>query len=152
MHERSTNAIVLFKLNASCKHSAPWVILAVNLCRSIFLSSTSFHLRRLRPSISADETDYLAMRFLRAVAAATFFLACSSAPTANKPVLHEKRDGNLHQWERRSRAIPDHVMPIKIGLRQRNLENAEKYVYDVADPNSPNFGRSAFHCWMEKKL
>jgi tripeptidyl-peptidase-1 len=81
------------------------------------------------------------MLFSTAIAAAILVLTCSSAPTLNRLVVHEKRDGNLHQWEKRSRAAPHYVLPIKIGLRQRNLENAEKYIYDIADPSSPNFGK-----------
>jgi tripeptidyl-peptidase-1 len=80
------------------------------------------------------------MRFSTAVAAATLLLSCSAAPASSKHVVHEKRNGKPHQWEKRDRAVAGHLLPIKIGLRQRNLENAEQFMYDVSDPSSPNFG------------
>lgn len=33
-------------------------------------------------------------------------------------------------------------MPIRVALRERNIENAESYILDVADPRSPNFGKA----------
>lgn len=81
------------------------------------------------------------MRFFTAAATAAFILTCSAVPTtSSKHVLHEKRDGHPHAWHKRHRAIADQVMPIRIALRERNLENAERYIHDVADPRSPNFG------------
>ena len=83
------------------------------------------------------------MRFSAAVAAVALVLTCSAAPTSTKHVLHEKRDSKPQQWEKHDRALAHHVLPIRIGLRQRNLENAEHFIYDVSDPSSPNFGRLA---------
>ncbi|CAJ2502332.1 Uu.00g097260.m01.CDS01 [Anthostomella pinea] len=67
--------------------------------------------------------------------------AISAPSLLSRHVLHEKRDGTPHLWEKRHRATPSQVLPIRIGLRQRNIENAESYIYDVADPDSPNFGK-----------
>lgn len=81
------------------------------------------------------------MRFSTlAIALASSAVTSLAAPSPNKHVLHEKRDGLPHLWEKRDRAIRSQVLPIRIGLRQRNLENAEKYIHEVSDPNSPNFG------------
>ncbi|MCJ1306671.1 hypothetical protein MMC25_000314 [Agyrium rufum] len=88
------------------------------------------------------------MRFSAVIAAAAFCLTCSAAPLTSKHVLHEKRDGELHQWVKRDRAYSDYVLPIRIALRQRNLEHAESFIYDVADPSSPNFGRH----WSAEKV
>ncbi|KAI9689385.1 MAG: hypothetical protein M1822_010036 [Bathelium mastoideum] len=83
------------------------------------------------------------------VAVATLFSAVTvAAPSNTKHVLHEKRDGNPHHWGKRSRALSDDVLPIRIGLRQRNLENAEEYIKEVADPKSPNFGKH----WSAEKV
>lgn len=83
------------------------------------------------------------MRFLSVVAAASLISACCAAPSAkySNHVLHEKRDGMPHQWGKRNRAAGYEVMPIRIGLRQRNLEHAERFINEVSDPSSPNFGR-----------
>ncbi|KAI1748924.1 peptidase S8/S53 domain-containing protein [Xylaria castorea] len=80
-------------------------------------------------------------------------LACAAIPSLAAPsssghVLHEKRDGEPHLWQKRDRATPSQVLPIRIGLRQRNLDNAESYIYEVADPNSPNFGKH----WSAEKV
>ena len=76
------------------------------------------------------------------VAVAALFSAVTvAAPSNTKHVLHEKRDGKPHHWGKRSRAPSDGILPLRIGLRQRNLENADEYIRDVSDPNSPNFGR-----------
>ena len=90
------------------------------------------------------------MRFLTVLAIAIAGGICSAAPSARSAnhVLHEKRDGKPHQWAKRDRAASHHLMPIRIALRQRNLENADKYVYDVSDPRSPNFG-NPFICYTE---
>ncbi|KAF3764746.1 subtilisin-like protein [Cryphonectria parasitica EP155] len=90
------------------------------------------------------------MRFLIAAASAAILLTCSAAPatSSSKHVLHEKREGRPHSWQKRSRADAEHVMPIRIALRERNIENAEKYIYDVADPRSPNFGKH----WSAEKV
>jgi tripeptidyl-peptidase I len=84
------------------------------------------------------------MRFSTLVGAlASSAALCSAAPpsSARRHMLHEKRDGESHVWTKRERANPDQVLPIRIGLRQRNLENAESYIYEVSDPTSPNFGK-----------
>ncbi|KAJ4422716.1 hypothetical protein N0V82_002613 [Gnomoniopsis sp. IMI 355080] len=89
------------------------------------------------------------MRFLTAAATAALVLTCSAVPTtSSRHVLHEKRDGRPHAWHKRHRAIADQVMPIRIALRERNLENAEQYINDVADPRSPNFGKH----WSAEKV
>lgn len=87
------------------------------------------------------------MRFFTATAVAVFALTCSAAPTtSSKHALHEKRDGEPHAWEKRDRALSEHVMPIRIALRERNIENADSYIFDVADPRSPNFGKPPRAC------
>lgn len=74
---------------------------------------------------------------------AALALTGTAVPTlsTSKHVLHEKRDGSPHAWQKRHRAVSDYVMPIRIALRERNIENAGSYIYDVADPSSPNFGK-----------
>jgi len=80
------------------------------------------------------------MRISIFVVAATVFSTCSAAPAPSNHVLHEKRSGVPHQWAKRSRAPGHEVLPIRIGLLQRNLEHADRFIYDVSDPKSPNFG------------
>lgn len=67
---------------------------------------------------------------------------CLAAPTVDSHhfLLHEKRDGAPHQWTKRTRAHPEEILPVRIGLTQSNLHRAEEFILDVSDPTSPNFG------------
>ena len=83
---------------------------------------------------------------------ATFISLCSAAPASGTTnhVLHEKRDGLPHQWAKRDRAAGHHMMPIRIALRQRNLEHTDNYIYDVSDPGSPNFGTNLILIYLRR--
>lgn len=66
----------------------------------------------------------------------------SSSSSSSSHVLHEKRDeGPQSLWTRHSRAQGHERLPIRIGLKQRNLEHADRFIQDVSDPTSPNFGK-----------
>ncbi|KAH6642332.1 peptidase S8/S53 domain-containing protein [Boeremia exigua] len=56
-------------------------------------------------------------------------------------VIHEKRDALPVAWIKQSRAPKDTVLPVRIGLTQRNLEHSDRYLDDISDPDSPNFGK-----------
>lgn len=64
-------------------------------------------------------------------------------------VLHEKRDDNPHSlWKRHSRAEGHEVLPVRIGLKQRNLEHSERFIDEVSNPASPKFGQH----WSAEKI
>ncbi|KAI5298711.1 hypothetical protein KEM55_003035, partial [Ascosphaera atra] len=46
-------------------------------------------------------------------------------------VVHERRDELPSQWRYAGRANPSAKIPVRIGLTQSNLENAEKYLLEV---------------------
>ncbi|KAK7728146.1 hypothetical protein SLS57_002616 [Botryosphaeria dothidea] len=48
----------------------------------------------------------------------------------------------------RDRAHADQILPIRIGLQQRNLHLADEYLSDISDPRSPNFGKH----WSAEKV
>ena len=48
-------------------------------------------------------------------------LRAAAAPTTSH-VLHEKRQSAPLQWEKRDRVDPSIVLPVRIGLTQRNLD------------------------------
>lgn len=56
-------------------------------------------------------------------------------------VVHEKRNALPVAWTKHSRAPKDTVLPVRIGLTQRNLEHADRFLDDISDPESPNFGK-----------
>lgn len=90
------------------------------------------------------------MRFSFLTAAAGLAAIVSAAPRPGNVnhVQHEKRNGEPHQWNKRERALRDEVLPVRIGLKQRNLEHVARFVSDVADPDSRNFGRH----WSAEKV
>lgn len=55
-------------------------------------------------------------------------------------VVHEKREALPIAWTKQSRAPRDAILPVRIGLNQRNLEYSDQFVADISDPESPNFG------------
>ena len=90
------------------------------------------------------------MYFSFVASALASFLAASSlaAPNPAAYVVHEKRDEPSRQWNKLKRANPRDRLPIRIGLVQQNLQNAEQYLMDVSDPRSPNFGQH----WSAEKV
>ncbi|KAI1322779.1 peptidase S8/S53 domain-containing protein [Xylariaceae sp. FL0255] len=80
------------------------------------------------------------MLFSNLLVAAVTAATCLAAPSS-KHIVHEKRSASPHLWEKRHRAIRSQTLPIRIGLRQRNLDNIERYIYEIADPESPSFGK-----------
>lgn len=68
-------------------------------------------------------------------------VAGRTSPRYDAHVLHEKRNGEPIAWQKDARAARHHVLPIRIGLKQRNLEHAERFIYDISDPESPNYGK-----------
>lgn len=58
--------------------------------------------------------------------------ASVSAPaTSSRHVLHEKRTLPLRAWEKRGRVKPSQILPVRIGLTQRNLELGPGLLDDV---------------------
>ena len=55
-------------------------------------------------------------------------------------VVHEKRQGPSEEWDKQSRARKDFILPIRIALKQQNLDSAEQYLHEISDPDSPKFG------------
>ena len=70
------------------------------------------------------------------------FAAAAASLVIDPHVLHEKRDGAPIEWERQTRASKEVILPIRIGLKQRNLHYADHFIEEVADPDSPKYGVS----------
>ncbi len=61
-------------------------------------------------------------------------LAASAAQAAVLPVthvVHEKRHAPPRKWVKRDRIAADAVLPMRIGLKQRNLEDGHSFLMDV---------------------
>ncbi|KAI0787653.1 subtilisin-like protein [Fomes fomentarius] len=79
--------------------------------------------------------------FISLTSAIATFAGASSPPRLSRRVLHERRNALPSGWTLHRRADPDVIVPLSIALRQSNLENLDGYLFDVADPSSPNYGQ-----------
>jgi tripeptidyl-peptidase-1 len=59
----------------------------------------------------------------------------------SRHVIHERRDRLPDQWKKHSKLHPDSIVPLRIALKQNNLEKAHEYLMDVSDPKSLNYGK-----------
>jgi tripeptidyl-peptidase I len=62
-------------------------------------------------------------------------------PQLSRSVVHEKRPASPPGWSRLERHASDAIMPLRFGLRQRNLDKIEEFLLDVSHPESPNYGK-----------
>lgn len=79
------------------------------------------------------------MKFSSAIALG-LVAAATAAPTTPY-VVHEKRGGDLESWAPAVKARGSAVVPVSIGLTQRNLENGHDFLMDVSEPTSRNYGK-----------
>ncbi|OTA67118.1 hypothetical protein K449DRAFT_455218 [Hypoxylon sp. EC38] len=56
-------------------------------------------------------------------------------------VLHEKRETTSKVWIKRDAVSPKMSLPMRIGLKQSNLDNGHNLLMDVSHPDSPNYGK-----------
>lgn len=62
-------------------------------------------------------------------------------PAPASHVIHEERDETPARWIRRDRVPADAKLPVRIGLTQSNLDNAHEHLFDVANPDSSDYGK-----------
>jgi tripeptidyl-peptidase-1 len=81
------------------------------------------------------------------IASLTPFVTAAPSSTLGYNI-HERRSPNTawiaSEVELDSRAI----LPLSIGLMQRNLENGHDFLMDISDPTSPNYGKH----WSAEKV
>jgi tripeptidyl-peptidase-1 len=66
-----------------------------------------------------------------AAALVAFVNLCDAVPTPSTYALHEKRSSMPRLRSRSNRVEREAILPIRIGLTQNNLKNAEIYLMDV---------------------
>ncbi len=64
-----------------------------------------------------------------------------SEPQLSPHVLHEHRRSLPSGWSLHRRADPEVTLPLSIALVQSNIDSLEEYLLDIADPDSPNYGK-----------
>ena len=73
---------------------------------------------------------------------ALIFCMLSSAELALSPYrVHEKRTQVPPGWSRTRRLDATFTIPLRIALKQKNIESVGTYLYDVSHPKSPNYGK-----------
>lgn len=83
------------------------------------------------------------MHLLAATAALAGLVAAIPPQSAHGHfVVHERRAAQPEGWTRQDRASKDTVLPVRIGLKQNNLHRLDEYIDDIANPDSPNFGKA----------
>ncbi|OTA99876.1 hypothetical protein M426DRAFT_247598 [Hypoxylon sp. CI-4A] len=57
-------------------------------------------------------------------------------------VRHEKRTAiQTRSWNNVQRALPDALLPMRIGLKQQNLQSGHDLLMDISNPKSKNYGK-----------
>jgi len=49
----------------------------------------------------------------------------------NSHVVHEKREAPQSKWVKREKISSSYVLPMRIGLKQRNLDKGHDFLMDV---------------------
>ncbi|KAF3763187.1 subtilisin-like protein, partial [Cryphonectria parasitica EP155] len=68
-------------------------------------------------------------------------LAAASPLASSSHVVHEKRDNLPSGWQARDRVEGHIKMPLRVGLKQRNLDMGPAYLDEVSHPHSSKYGQ-----------
>ncbi|KAK3940912.1 peptidase S8/S53 domain-containing protein [Diplogelasinospora grovesii] len=63
----------------------------------------------------------------------------SASPTPGHHVVHEKRSSPPPAWTKQERADGNMRLPLRIGLKQRNLHHADEFLDSVSNPKSSKY-------------
>lgn len=77
------------------------------------------------------------------LALSLLFAAFAVAAPGSFSVVHEKRDFSSprHLAGRSERVDRDAILPVRIALRQSNLDDGYEYLMSVSDPSSADYGK-----------
>ena len=81
------------------------------------------------------------MRLSSLLSAAAFVAIASALTTRSNHVVHEKRVAHTRGWAKSRRLEADKVIPMRLGLTQRNLDKVEDMLLSVSHPESPTYGQ-----------
>lgn len=57
--------------------------------------------------------------------------AALAAPSVASSVVHEKRNAGNERWIKREALHPESRVPVRIAMKQRNLDKGMEYLLDV---------------------
>lgn len=64
-----------------------------------------------------------------------------ASPLTQHHVVHEKRHSHPAGWTRRGELSNSAILPMRIALTQRNLDQGHQWLMDVSHPNSEKYGQ-----------
>ncbi|TVY75723.1 Tripeptidyl-peptidase [Lachnellula suecica] len=67
--------------------------------------------------------------------------AVGAIPSTHNHVVHEKRTAEPRHWEKKARLNPKAVLPMRIGLTQRNLDKGGELLMEISRHDSPKYGQ-----------
>ncbi|KAF7195880.1 Tripeptidyl-peptidase sed1 [Pseudocercospora fuligena] len=68
-------------------------------------------------------------------------VTAAAAPTWSGSVVHEKRTVSQYAGRKTARVENDAIVPVRIGLTQRNLDRGYDYLMEVSHPSSKQYGK-----------
>lgn len=82
--------------------------------------------------------EALAMRVSTILPLSALLISVLASPY----VVHEKRHERTDErWSKLTLLDASEVVPIRIGLKQQNLEHGENWLMNISDPASPHYGK-----------
>ncbi|KHO00564.1 Peptidase S8/S53, subtilisin/kexin/sedolisin [Metarhizium album ARSEF 1941] len=63
------------------------------------------------------------------------------AASMGSDTVHEKRDVSSSRWTKREAVDANTKVPVRIALKQKNLDKGMDYLLEVSDPSSAKYGR-----------
>ncbi|UZJ55505.1 hypothetical protein CBS101457_004825 [Exobasidium rhododendri] len=65
----------------------------------------------------------------------------ANASTVLTHQVHERRQVSPHGWSQGDRMDKRAILPIRIALKQSNMENLDQFLMEVSEPDSANYGK-----------
>ncbi|KAE8444410.1 hypothetical protein EG329_000610 [Mollisiaceae sp. DMI_Dod_QoI] len=82
------------------------------------------------------------MHFLTVAIVVGFAATAFTVVVPRSHAIHEKRDATAaKKWVKRGKLSPDTRLPMRVGLKQRNLHRGLDFLMDVSHPESPNYSK-----------
>lgn len=81
------------------------------------------------------------MRLSALLLVATLVVLTSALSSRFTHVLHEKRAAHTRGWVKSRRLEAEKILPMRFGLKQRNLDQLEDMLMSVSHPESPTYGQ-----------
>ncbi|KAF2161129.1 hypothetical protein M409DRAFT_69979 [Zasmidium cellare ATCC 36951] len=68
-------------------------------------------------------------------------LAATAVAVPSTRPAHEKRDALSSSWKLARRAPVEQVVPVRVGMKQRNLDEGARILHELSNQDSPKYGQ-----------